>query len=169
MAEVKQIFKMKLVLIAIMALSLVLCNSQTEKVESAEQVALNCMNALVELDYNTASKYVVTEVLNSESWQGFIDYCKSIANGTPENRERGGDLVKLREHRKEGCVLKIFKGELFNYENEDSQFDYPFEADQANKALVWMGNYLPYGEETDSGRVFLTKEGVSWKVVWFDF
>ena len=147
--------KKLLVSIAVMALCFTVCNAQKVKNESAEQVALMFMNALIDLDYDIINEYAAEELLDE---------------ATMEELTTNKDVNELRNANKR-YVLKIFKVELFNTDNKNDQFNQPFDADEASKALVWMGQYSRSGRSTasGSGRVSLTKEDSIWKVEGFNF
>jgi hypothetical protein len=126
--------------------------------EVAEQVALNFMNALIDLDLEKAGEYTSQGFGGSCAWERIEAYALSIINDETKYEE-SYDLYRLRKYKSEGLVLKVFKTELFDY-NQTGRW---------NGKLIWAVHEDSNGNQHDSGSILLIKENYNWKILGYRF
>jgi hypothetical protein len=99
-----------LLVVVVMAISFTnICKAQPN--DNSKQVALNFMNALIELDYEKASVFK-SKKMDTTYWQGIVAYCKAVKNG--QSYKSSYDLDKLRHYKYvEDWKLTVFKVENF--------------------------------------------------------
>ena len=118
--------------------------------KKAEYVALNFMNALINLNYRDAELYKSAN-FDERFWNEIVKYCQTVEG-------RGADLKKLREYRfLNNLKIEIFYKELCKDENN------------VEYLLIWMNNYDSQGNGHDSGRVGVIEEDGQWKVIGYNF
>ncbi|MBQ4432898.1 MAG: hypothetical protein II894_01935 [Bacteroidales bacterium] len=171
----KKLFLLGALYIFCFSLNGVMAQNDSAKVDyrlfdkTADYVAMNFMNALIELNYRDAELYAHYSLLENTDWNRLVKWCKMDSQSDTDGSDF--DLKKLREYRyingwKLEIVYKEFTGE--KVETNVIVNSRP-SLDESETLLIWMNNCDSEGNGHDSGRVYLVKDMDKWKVVGYNF